>query len=180
MRAGGASVATVAKRVGVCERTVRNAFAAYKTNGRLDRKKGSGRKRKLTRGDERLIVNTLAKQRVGSVRRASADVAALGIRAPKSSVHRIARNHGMRSKLPYYAPKLTPKQIADRVAFCTDALTHSDEWFGRLFFSDEKMWGVDGSRRAVWVPAGVVPPAHPKGSFPLPFWCAATISLSIC
>lgn len=141
----GFSNKDVARKLGVTVATVRKWWKKF--NKRTDRQPqnfknspGQGRKRKLTRKQEKQVVKKAKKKDAPQI---AADIG--GVEA--HTVRRTLLDHGLKYLVRKKVEKLTKSQEEKRLDFATKRL--HDTWKYALF-TDEKTWHVGSTKRKSW------------------------------
>jgi transposase len=133
----------VAKVHKVTARTVRNWLQKRLEGVQPGRKKGSGRKPKLTEADKKLLRALASQLENRSAHRAAVAFGKqTGNQISSSTAHRYLTSDNYVFKLVRQVPALTDKHRADRVKFCLQNLKR--DWF-RVAFSDSKYFKFESN-----------------------------------
>ena len=146
MSKAGLSTRVIADKLRVPKPSVGRWISKYRELGHVNRKKGSGRPRKLSSRDVRKIVRNVSKKPFHHVTKLSP------ITASKRLVWRALRQAGLRSRRPLRRPFLCARHKHERMDW---AMRHSHWWenqWRRIVWSDEsrfRLHAPDGRAR-VW------------------------------
>jgi hypothetical protein len=95
----------------------------------------------------------------------------------KDTVGRVAKEKGVRARLPAYRPFLTESAMTRRLQYAKDCMVRPKDWFKRVLWTDESAVKLTPSlRRHVWVDEGVDPDAVPHFHWAQSVWVWAGIS----
>ena len=123
-------------------RTVQRWWSRYKRGETLQHVPGAGRPSKISRVAKIVIAKSLGKIRQ-STRKLAKRLKQRGHEISKSSVHRyLKQTVGATAFKRPKIPKLTPKQIENRLKFCKDRQNWTVEEWQRILWSDESPFEI--------------------------------------
>jgi transposase len=148
MSDGGALPPQIASRVGRDKSTINKLLRRHDWKSFVGIGKSSGRPKKTTERDNRLIVRKATISR----RRTLSDITNLApINISKSTTRRVLKEAGLKKYIAAKKPFLTAKHIADRLQW---ALEHKDwtleDWI-RVIWSDKSKIEIGKDSRVTWV-----------------------------
>lgn len=157
-RQKGISAAAIAEELEIDKRTVERVYSRYLTEGRVDRRPGSGRRQTLSPQMKRKIHRYIR----GNSYLTCQDIAdRLDNIVGAETIRLYLRDQGFASKKPSGIPNLSREDKEIRLEFAED---HIDMEFDTTFFTDECMFTLNGCTK-VW---GKISQRvnKPKSSFP--------------
>jgi transposase len=132
---GVRSATTIARKTKVPLSTVHDNLKKLKNNGNLDRKKGSGRKRLITKGHSQAIGQYLRRNNELTAKGISTKIEyERGLKVSDSTINRHLKKLNYKSVLPTGTPMLTEYHKQLRVEW---AKKHKGMNWNRVIFSDE-------------------------------------------
>ena len=133
---------TVAEAVGMSLRTIEYWWSSYKKSGSFEKKKRSGRPKILGRIEKIVISKSTGKKRQ-SCRKLRKRMKAKNLQGSKDTVNRyLHKELGMKAFHRRKVPKLTEKNIKDRMAFCKKVKNWTLEQWKQVVFSDESPFAL--------------------------------------
>ena len=147
----GLSTAAIHKIVGGSLRTVQRDVARARLGQPYPDRLRVGRPPKTTRKIRVRIAKLLRSRTAGSIRSAKRDLARHGINLSVSTIHAVAKAHGLRCVRPQPKPELNQFQRDARLRYAHDLINYSVEEIRRMVFSDEKLFVVSRGSSHVWV-----------------------------
>lgn len=149
----GNSQRSVALRLGVSRRAIRNVWDRYQETGSVARRRGTGRARATTAQEDRYIRLTARRQRTVTARALQSQLQqSTGTRVSDQTIRNRLHEDGQRSRTRAVRLKLTRAHRAARLRFARD---HSDwtldNWKTVLFTDESKVKFLSDDRRVrVW------------------------------
>ena len=146
----GETLRSVAHSFGVAPKTCGNIYHRFQNCGNVDRKPGSGRPRKTTPRDDRLIIREVMADRQVT---GAEIVDRLGITnlSEKSIRRRIKSETNLQSHYKVKKPFITPQNRAKRVAWAQEHLNWPVNRWKRVLWSDESPYVLRYAKRTrVW------------------------------
>lgn len=141
----GLSCRTIAKKLNVGKSSVSRIIKRYQQLGSCSRRVGSGRLRKTSKRDDKLIKRAVVKDPFIT----SAEIAAsLPVNISARSIRRrLVDDFDLRSLKPARKPLLSTLQCKKRVAFCKNHQLWSEDNWKEVLFSDESMFSQFGQKK---------------------------------
>ena len=132
-----------------CSKTaVRNALAKFKNSGSYSDNKRSGRPRKTTARDDRLIRCVAVYSPRSSSKKMRSALLAHGTDVSCKAVkRRLTKDFGLKAFKPVKKPCLTPAMKLKKLNFAKKHINWSREQWSRVIFSDESCIQQVGSRK---------------------------------
>jgi transposase len=150
MREAGLSYRAIAHRVGRNVATVLRCCHAWFEEGRHQRVRGTGPRRRTTDRQDRHLRFLALRNRFSTTREvANAWYRAVERPIAMSSIYRRIRSFGIRSYRPHLVLPLTPNHRRQRLAWCNERIAWDEQW-NSVIFSDESRFCLgmhDGRRR---------------------------------
>jgi hypothetical protein len=139
MQEAGLSYRTIAHRVGRNVATVLRCCRAWFKEGRHQRVRGTGPRRRTTDRQDRHL-RFLALRSIFDNSRGSKCLVPRSRKAksqlPMSSIYRRIKSFGIRSYRPHLVLPLTPNHRRQRLAWCSERIAWDEQW-NSVIFSDE-------------------------------------------
>jgi transposase len=150
MREAGLSYRAIAHRVGRNVATVLRCCHAWFEEGRHQRVRGTGPRRRTTDRQDRHLRFLALRDRFSTTREvANAWYHAVERPIAMSLIYRRIRSFGIRSYRPHLVLPLTPNHRRQRLAWCNERIAWDEQW-NSVIFSDESRFCLgmhDGRRR---------------------------------
>lgn len=139
------SMREIARRVGYAESSVRKFLKNYKNSGSLERRKGTGAKRKTTRREDRELKLQILKNRFASAPKLKRELentnyANVSVRTVERRINEL----GFMSRRPAKKPLLTQKMKASRLQWAKNHQEWTSNDWSRVIFSDESKFNLFG------------------------------------
>lgn len=143
-------IADIAKRYHVSERTVKGLWKRWKEDGTVKRRRGSGRPRKTTIREARILVRQVKKDPfMTAVELAKYAQEHHNLNISEWTARRLLAHEGLKARTPAKKPLISKKNRKDRVAFAKAHEKWTVRQWARILFSDESkknLFGSDGIR----------------------------------
>ena len=134
----GYSERQISKAEKCSKTTVHNALAKFKNSGSYSDNKRSGRPRKTTARDDRLIRRVAVHSPRSSSKKMRSALLAHGTDVSCKTVkRRLTKDFGLKAFKPAKKPRLTPAMKLKRLNFAKKHINWSREQWSRVIFSDE-------------------------------------------
>jgi transposase len=142
MLLGGMTQSKVSKTLNISLRNVRRWWKAHKDGKDQKQKPGRGRKSALNRAAKITIAKSLTKKHQ-STRKLARRLTKAGHKVSHMTVHKYLRKTlKVLPFKPQIQPKLTEKQIQDRIYFCKERKNWTINDWKRVIFSDESPFEI--------------------------------------
>lgn len=151
--AKGKSYQEIAELLCMRKSTVGNIVRRFKNEDRIEDNARSGRPKKLTEHDERVIIRTIKRDpRISAPKLVSVVAESLAIDVSESTIRRVIYREGMHGRIARKKPFVSEVNRIRRISFAKDHLSHGIEFWKRVIFSDESKFNIFGSdgRVNVW------------------------------
>lgn len=136
----------IARIVGYNEAAVRRFLKKYEEIGDIGRKKGSGRKSKLSDRDDRIIKRAAIKDRFASAKNIRDELQTSSLKQVSTrTVQRRLNKLGLRALKPAKKPLLTIKMKQKRLQWARERSTWTEQDWEKVVFSDESKFNLFGS-----------------------------------
>jgi transposase len=137
---------SIAREVGCSQTAVRNCIKKYQNSEFLERKQGSGPKRKTTSAEDRLLKRICLQNRFKSAVDVRTEyIAGGGTEISVETVRRRLRECGLFARIPAKKPLLTKKMRKQRLIWAKKFKNWSETDWRRVMFSDESKFNLYGS-----------------------------------
>lgn len=142
----------IAAKLNYNQSTVSRAIYQYKKYGiSLDHKHPSGRPRKTSAREERIIQRTIRKNRFTTLLDTKVQLEKRGINISVSTTFRRLKDLGYINATPKRKPLLTQKQRKKRIDWAKIKVKNDSTFWNRVIFSDESSFEIPiGDHGKVW------------------------------
>ena len=148
----GVSNREIARRLGVCEGTIRYNLRKQRETGSMDPLPKSGRRRATTAREDRHLVQTCRRNRFLCAPELAMDLARTsGVEVHRSTVSRRLAEAGLHGRVARHKPRLTPLHKQRRLVWARQHLTWTAEDWSRVLWSDESRFQLYQSDGRVYV-----------------------------
>lgn len=162
----GLSLGSISKRLQIPRSSVQTIIKKYKTMFTTATLPRSGRKRKLTPGDERFIVRMVRLNPKITKKAIAKDLEVSGIKVSTSTIKRILHKNDLRGYRARKKPLLQQRHRRARLKFARDHQNKDATFWKNVLWSDETKMELFGhnDQRYVWRKAGEA--FHPNKTVP--------------
>lgn len=142
----GLSSRSIGLRVDIAHSSVVRLLQKFRSQGTVERKRGSGRRKKTTAGDDRVLRRlSMTNRRLTSTALRSEWVTHTRVEVSARTVRRRLFNMGLKAYRPRKKPLLTVAMRKNRLAWSKEhAVWTLDDW-KKVIFSDESKFNIHGS-----------------------------------
>ena len=133
--------------------TIQTVIGRFKYEGRIENNPRSGRRSKLTAGDQRQIKRKVVENPFLSASKIAAELEEhSGIQVHQETVWRAIKNNGFKSCTPRKKPHVSMINRKKRLEFGKKYLNYPKEFWRKVIFSDESKYNLFGSdgRKRFW------------------------------
>lgn len=156
--------AQIARELDIPYTTVSRVVKNWETMKKIERKKGSGRKKSLSKSDQvriALYVKRYPKSTLSQVKRA------LDLKVAHNTIRKVLINKGFQARLTVKKPLLTEAHKTARVQWCLKYKDKTPEYWERVVFSDESPFHVIFQQREqTWIRSNDPPLITETKKFP--------------
>lgn len=149
----GRSIRYVSRILDVSPSVIHRLWRRYRETRGYKRRPGQGRKKKTTEVEDRFLVLSALRRRTSTARDLQNDLrTATGAVISDQTIRNRLRNAGLRSRIPFQAPRLTRQHKEARLRFAQNHVNWQlRQWKGVLFTDESRfrLTGTDGRTR-VW------------------------------
>jgi transposase len=146
----GKSYPSIGKTLNISKSKVQRKLQAYKATGSMTRKIGSGRPRKSSARDDRMIILKVKKNPFMTTTEIQNEMPHLNL-STRTIRRRIVQVGGFKSYWAAKKPFLSRKQIRDRLQWARDHVNWTIDQWKKVLFSDESPFVLRFNRsRRVW------------------------------
>jgi len=148
----GATVRTVAQRIGVSPSVISRLWTRYRETGCYSRRPGQGRNRVTTAREDRFLWLSARRNRMSTARALQNDFSrATNLRISDQTVRNRLHERGLRSRIPARGPQLTVQHRVQRLEFSREHQFWQLRHWRPVLFSDESRFHVSTCDRRVRV-----------------------------
>ena len=152
-RLAGDSIATVARKAGIAKASAQKIINRFKETGSTDNRPRTGRKRKTTTRDDRLLRRKIISNRKKSAQSVASELneeSSLSISA--ETVRRRMHESGFKGHVARKKPLIDRKNRLKRLKWARERRHADQAYWNRILWSDESKFDLFGSdgRQMVW------------------------------
>lgn len=131
--------------------TVNRIIARFKSEGTYLPKSRPGLSKSTTARQDRYLVNCSLKDRTASSFQLRGEWQKVGVTSSARTVRRRLQQNGLTSRRPARKPLLSKKNIQDRLKFCRQYSSWTEEDWSRVIFSDESSFSCFANKGSIRV-----------------------------
>ncbi|GFW87718.1 transposable element Tc1 transposase [Trichonephila clavipes] len=153
----GRKITDVAREFDIAHSVVSRLWKSFKTTGMCSRRHGGGRDRSTTPAKDRYIVLSAKRNRQTKAQQvANQFLAASGKQISRKTVARRLRGGGLYSRRPVVCVLLTRQHRTDRLQWCREHHSWTEQDWACVLFSDESRLSLssDCRRQLIWRESG--------------------------
>lgn len=138
----------IARHLKCCRQTVSRVIKRYDSVGTIEPKKPSGRPRKLTKAQERLIVINAKKNRRITRQRMIDD---LQLEVSRNTISHVLKKYNLSYRVARKKPLIRSVNQRLRLQFARNYVNMPLEFWRRVLFTDQSRFASHSDRRRSWV-----------------------------
>lgn len=142
----GKSTCDIVDLVGRSSSVVKRIVAKFKTSGSIESSPRTGRPRKTSPRDDRVMARMSLENRFKTAAEISRNLSSTSdIKVSRQTVSRRLRDSGLLARVPAKKPLISKKNQKARLAFANEHVVWTSDKWSRVHFSDESKYNVIGS-----------------------------------